>query len=191
MSPIIPNKRKCRVSKTGGFTLIELMIVVAIIGILSAVALPAFTKYIRRSKTIEAYMNVSKIYQSSIAYYNSDHSNMQQQILDRQFPVSQLPTPAIGSCCGQKGDKCDPAATVAAWKTPTWASLNFSLSDPFFYSYRYDSGGVKATAVFSAWAFGDLDCDGIYSTFMRGGHVDAQNNAVQGGAGIFTKFEVE
>lgn len=41
-------------AKEGGFTLIELMIAVAVIGILAAIAYPAYTDYVRRSHRAEA-----------------------------------------------------------------------------------------------------------------------------------------
>src|SRR4051812_16234434 len=95
-----------------GFTLIELMIVVAIIGILAAVAIPAFMKYIRRSKTVEATMNVRKLFDSSVAYYEAEHSNTAGTILAKQFPANVGPSPgAANTCCATVGGKCAPVPT--------------------------------------------------------------------------------
>jgi type IV pilus assembly protein PilA len=52
-----------------GFTLIELMIVVAIIGILAAIAIPNFVKFQCRSKQSEAKTNLKAMYVSQESYY--------------------------------------------------------------------------------------------------------------------------
>ncbi len=52
-----------------GFTLVELMVVVAIIGLLSAVAIPNFQKYQARSKTAEAKLQLSAMYTAEQSFY--------------------------------------------------------------------------------------------------------------------------
>ena len=180
---------KLRSAGRKGFTLIELMIVVAIIGILAAVAIPAFMKYIRRSKTVEATMNVRKLFDSSVSYYEAEHATSAGAILARQFPLTQGWSPAT-NCGTQPGGKCNPGTEATAWRTATWTALNFSVDDPFYYAYQYTGAGTDSSATFSAEARGDLDGDATYSLFRRSGSVTAENN-VTGGAGLYMVNEIE
>jgi type IV pilus assembly protein PilA len=55
--------------REGGFTLIELMLVVSIIGILAAVALPAYEVYIKRARAAEALQLVQPVQEAVARYY--------------------------------------------------------------------------------------------------------------------------
>lgn len=53
-----------------GFTLVELMVVVAIIGLLSAVAIPNFKKYQAKAKMSEAKLQLSALYTAQASFYS-------------------------------------------------------------------------------------------------------------------------
>ena len=52
-----------------GFTLVELMIVVAIIAFLAVVSVPSFMRFLHKAKRAEVYMNLSSIYAAQKAYW--------------------------------------------------------------------------------------------------------------------------
>ena len=57
--------------KRNGFTLLEMMIVVVILGILSAVALPMYSNYVKKSRTAEAKVALGDIRIAQRMYYDS------------------------------------------------------------------------------------------------------------------------
>jgi type IV pilus assembly protein PilA len=177
-----------------GFTLVELMIVVAIIGILAAVAIPAFIKYIRRSKTTEATMNIRKLYDSTVAYYEAEHATSTGTILARQYPNSTAWNPGQGACCAQTGQKCAPTgAWQTIWSTDVWQALNFAIDDPFYYSYQTVGAVGSGKAVgdtYQLQATGDLNCNATYSLYQRTATVDSQYN-VNGGSGLYIVNDIE
>jgi type IV pilus assembly protein PilA len=170
-----------------GFTLIELMIVVAILGILAAVAIPAFMRYMRRSRTSEAIQQLGQLFRASSAYATSQRFRrgvgLGSGALPQQFPSAHALTPSTipGST---------PVRSAGQWDDDTWQALNFSMSDPHYYSYEYESGGAGTGAVFTARACGNLDGVGASSTFERAGGINGRSE-VEGSDGIWMTRELE
>lgn len=159
---------------------------IMVTGILAAVAIPAFMKYVRRSKAAEAQANLRRMYDGAVAFYFEEQVGPDGTPLPRRFPRSAGPTPARPFCAD--GEKFQPRADD--WAAPGWTELGFALHDPHYFRYEFISEGEGAGARFTARALGDLDCDGVLSTFERVGTIDARGN-VSPGAGIFIENELE
>jgi prepilin-type N-terminal cleavage/methylation domain-containing protein len=155
-----------------GFTLVELMIVVAIIGILAAVAIPAFTKYVRKARTAEAVAQLNKQWVGSVAYYESDHTSAAGMVMTKEFPGPVAAWPQTEECGCAPSGFCPGGASV--WNTDLiWQALGFSLPDPYHYMPGYSGSGSGSSATFTAFAKGDLNCNGTLAQFSRQGSINS------------------
>lgn len=138
------------------------MVVVAIIGIMAGIALPVFTKYVRRARTVEATMLLRKMYDGSAAYFIAEHADSAGVVQSKRFPGSIGPTPAVVP----QGVSVLPTPNM--WSAPEWEAIDFSLTDPHRFSYEFISNGATgAAAQAQLIAYGDLDGDTVTSFFER------------------------
>jgi prepilin-type N-terminal cleavage/methylation domain-containing protein len=141
-----------------GFTLIELMIVVAIIGILAAVAIPMFMDSMKKAKKTEVVVQLDKIGKRATEEYATNAT----------FPTAAAALTPAANCCTQNvGGKRKCAVVGADWSTPEWRALDFSLDKEFQFQYSYTPGGGGST--FNALGIGDMDCDGTPITYSLDG----------------------
>jgi len=143
-----------------GFTLIELMIVVAIVGILAVVAVPMYRDAMTDAKKTEALVQLDKIGKQATLVY----------VKDATFPpAAAAPTPADDCCTQNEGNKKKCKVSPDDWSTAPWKALNFKMTKDFYYQYAYTPKD-NATK-FEATATGDTNCDGTKVTYTINGEV--------------------
>lgn len=171
----------------GGFTLVELMIVVAIVGVLAVLAVYGVRKYIANAKTAEAKNSLGQIGKDAVTAYEGERMSAGVMAAGKSTAVMRKICPSAGNTVpaggiiSVKGAKYQ--STQAEW-SPTadvknvagFPCLKFEMTAPQYYVYDFksDSTAGDPTSVgtyFSAIAQGDLDGDGQASTFTLEGKV--------------------
>lgn len=146
------------------FTLIELMVVVGITGVLSAIAIPSFAKMIARSKTAETTGNLNAMFKSAASYYASERAG--------QGDIASV----AGHCTI---DDAGPSPLLPGrFKQPfvddaSFRALGFTIADQVYFSYGIAAvGGLSScshapntAALYTFYAHGDLNGDSTLSTF--------------------------
>jgi len=160
-----------RLKNAKGFTLIELMIVVAILGILAVVAVPALQKYMRKAKTAEAKTQLAKMYDAASSFFKSEHADRGAtafigqggQVMDMAPHRCPHPTgspqggeatvtPDIATNCNEgPGGRCIPATggggsgyyEIGLWNNnAVWNAMNFLQEQGHYFHYNFRAENV-------------------------------------------------
>lgn len=191
-----------------GFTLIELMIVVAIIGVLAAVAIPAYVNFTRKAKTAEASTNLGAIYQGARAYFEGETGQMTTGLPELGKSLKTTAACIIDAKAETAAEPPGVNPILINWGTgegitqpAAWEALMFQVQEPVYYQYIADpkaSGedgkcNIKGTEagllLYELSAHGDLDGDGTRSTFLIRAGVNSDQQVYRGALEVDNELE--
>ncbi len=170
-----------------GFTLIELMIVVVIIGILASLAIYGVQKYVANSKSAEAKTMLGRISKDMLAFFEGENQAYALLAFDTSADITRALCPDATALPAAPPRKAKAMPDAGVFRTDSgWRCLETSWSSPTYYSYSLTSaqpsGDLTALSAataddqFTAIAMGDLDGDDDFSTFTLGGLVQDETN---------------
>jgi hypothetical protein len=157
-------------------TPIEAAIALALGGSILAVAVPEFVRGLHASRLAEPVDGLKRIAMSAVSLASASAT-------DPTFPPSVALTPPEVP----RGVRADDPPGV--WDQATWRALGFGFDHPHAFSFAFDSTQGPSRAHFRATAHGDLDGDGVVSTFEIEG--DADVNGARVVPGMYVDREVE
>ena len=144
-------------NQSRGFTLVELMIVVAIIGVLASIAIPSFLNYQLTSKRAEAFANLASLAKAQKAYFAEFNAFLS---------VNSEPAGTLGA----------PPTTIKRDSTSVdtaFASIGWAPEGDVFFDYDTVTFAAPQAATctcvgacFTAAAYGNLDGDAAMSVLL-------------------------
>ena len=140
-------------------TPVELAVAVSLAGTIAATMIPTFLRNVHASRLSEPVEGLKRI---------AAHATLRASGLPTEsaYPESAPWTPTVTP----RGEMLvDPPGT---WDGPTWRALDFSFDAAHAYSFSFESTNGEGHSSFVARARGDLDGDGVTSSFSISGSVD-------------------
>lgn len=177
-----------------GYTLVELMVTVVIVGVLAGLAIYGVRRYVFSARTAEARNAVGRLAKDASAAYAREIMAGTQlapgevaKVHNRLCVSASTPVPA--SAASVKGAKYQ--SSPAEWDADAatlgkgFACLRFTMADPQFYQYDYQTStndwtqAGAAGTTFDAIARGDLNGDGVLSDFRIKGELQQSGGTIE------------